>query len=253
MNTYINTIVIGAGGTGGHLFDRLVRLAYGMNNDQDKPDMQLTLVDGDIVESSNLLRQNFTLDDLGLNKASALASRYFEQMDVVTSVVTDYLTTPLDVVNLFKDDAAINIIIGAVDNHTARYQIEQAMLDVADTYKAVWIDSGNSDRSGQVIVSGSQEALRIPELLQYDSNLQLPQSPFEKYPESFMDFSGLNGDVTQLSCELAAISEPQNIATNIIAADTVFMLVNKLINNEFITKFEYKFDTNDLGVVASSI
>lgn len=251
LMTHIHTIIIGAGGTGGHLFDRIARLAYGMNIDVEKPDMTLTLVDGDRVEENNLLRQNFTLDDLGENKATALANRYYDQMGIATKVSTDYLTTPLDVINLLDSEASMNIIVGAVDNHTARYQIEQAMVDVADAYNAVWLDSGNMDRFGQVIVSGSYKALRIAELQAFDSNFQVPQSPFEKYPDSFMDFSGLNGDVTQLSCELSAISSPQNIATNIIAADTVFMLINKLINNEFITNFEYKFDTNDLGVVAA--
>lgn len=247
--SHIKIIVIGAGGTGGHLYDRLARLAYGHSVDPNKTDLNLTLVDGDIVEESNLLRQNFTFDDLGLNKAKALTDRYLFQMNVEGESIETFFTSPDQITSLFDASADLNIIVGAVDNNTARFLIDQAMSTTAEAYNVIWLDSGNLERLGQVIVSGSLKALRLPEIQAFDPNTKLPKSPFEKYPDSFMNFSGLNGDVTQLSCELAAVSAPQNIATNIIAADTVFLLINKIISGEILTEYEYKFDTSAIGVV----
>ena len=245
---YINLIILGAGGTGGHLFDSVARLAYGMNADPERPDLHLTLIDGDEVEEKNLLRQNFILDDLGENKAEALAYRYKDQMDVSTKAITEFFTKPEEIVALFDKDANFNVIVGAVDNHYARYLIEQAMVAHKDEYNAVWVDSGNGERFGQVIISGSEKVLQLEKIRSFVPDAPSPKSPFELYPESFMDFSGTNGDVTQLSCELAAISAPQNIATNIIAAHVVFMVLNKLFAGEVINCYEYKFDTQDLGV-----
>ena len=246
---YINLIILGAGGTGGHLFDFVARLAYGMNADPTRPDLHLTLIDGDEVEEKNLLRQNFTLDDLGENKAEALAYRYKDQMDVSTNVITSFFTKPSEITDLFDKEADFNVIVGAVDNHYARYLIEQSMVETKDEYNAVWVDSGNGDRFGQVIVSGSEAVLQVDKIREFVPDAPAPKSPFELYPESFMDFSGTNGDVTQLSCELSAISAPQNIATNIIAASTVFMILNKLFAGEILTTYEYKFGTQDLGIV----
>lgn len=245
---YINLIILGAGGTGGHLFDRVARLAYGMNADPNRPDLHLTLIDGDDVEDKNLLRQNFILDDLGENKAEALAYRYKDQMDVSTKVITEFFTTPDEITALFDPEADFNVIVGAVDNHYARYLIEQSMAVNKDEFNAVWVDSGNGERFGQVIVSGSEKVLQLDKIRSFIPDAPSPKSPFELYPESFMDFSGTNGDVTQLSCELAAISAPQNIATNIIAGDVTFMILNKLFAGEILTCYEYKFDTQDLGV-----
>lgn len=248
---YINLIIIGAGGTGGHLFDSVARLAYGMNADPERPDLHLTLVDGDEVEEKNLLRQNFVLDDLGENKAEALAYRYKDQMDISTNVITEFFTSPDQITALFDMNADFNVIVGAVDNHYARYLIEQSMIQNKDSANVVWVDSGNGDRFGQVIVSGSENVLQVEKIKELIPSHESPKSPFEKYPDEFMDFSGSNGDVTQLSCELSAISAPQNIATNIVAATTVFMILNKLFAGELLTCYEYKFETNVLGIVSA--
>ena len=62
--------MIGAGGTGGHIAPHLYRLLYAL----ERP-VQFVICDGDIVEEKNLVRQNFTKADLGLNKAQCLITR----------------------------------------------------------------------------------------------------------------------------------------------------------------------------------
>ncbi len=66
----IKIVMLGCGGTGGHIAPHLYRLLYALY----RP-VRFILCDGDIVEARNLVRQNFTPADLGENKAKVLAER----------------------------------------------------------------------------------------------------------------------------------------------------------------------------------
>lgn len=69
-NRPVKIVMLGAGGTGGHIAPHLYRLLYAL----ERP-VRFILCDGDIVEEKNLVRQNFTPADLGENKAKVLAER----------------------------------------------------------------------------------------------------------------------------------------------------------------------------------
>ena len=60
-------VMLGAGGTGGHIAPHLYRLLYAL----DRP-VRFIICDGDVVEEKNLVRQNFIPADLGENKARVL-------------------------------------------------------------------------------------------------------------------------------------------------------------------------------------
>ena len=70
-NRPVKIVMLGAGGTGGHIAPHLYRLLYAL----ERP-VRFIICDGDIVEEKNLVRQNFTPADLGENKAKVLAERY---------------------------------------------------------------------------------------------------------------------------------------------------------------------------------
>ena len=67
----IHIVMIGCGGTGGHIAPHLYRLLYSVFRPST-----VILCDGDLVEKKNLVRQNFVSCDLGRNKAEVLAERY---------------------------------------------------------------------------------------------------------------------------------------------------------------------------------
>ena len=67
----VKIVMLGAGGTGGHIAPHLYRLLYAL----DRP-VRFIICDGDVVEQKNLVRQNFIPADLGENKAQVLAERY---------------------------------------------------------------------------------------------------------------------------------------------------------------------------------
>ena len=67
-NRPVKIVMLGAGGTGGHIAPHLYRLLYAL----ERP-VRFIICDGDIVEEKNLVRQNFTPADLGENKAKVLS------------------------------------------------------------------------------------------------------------------------------------------------------------------------------------
>ena len=80
-NRPVKIVMLGAGGTGGHIAPHLYRLLYAL----ERP-VRFIICDGDIVEEKNLVRQNFTPADLGENKAKVLAElwgdRIFEKCGI---------------------------------------------------------------------------------------------------------------------------------------------------------------------------
>jgi len=58
----VKIIMLGAGGTGGHIAPHLYRLLHALNRYAE-----VVVCDGDIVEEKNLVRQNFISADLGVN------------------------------------------------------------------------------------------------------------------------------------------------------------------------------------------
>ena len=69
-NRPVKIVMLGAGGTGGHIAPHLYRLLYAL----ERP-VRFIICDGDIVEEKNLVHQNFTPADLGENTAKVLAER----------------------------------------------------------------------------------------------------------------------------------------------------------------------------------
>ena len=82
----VKIVMLGAGGTGGHIAPHLYRLLYAL----DRP-VRFIICDGDIVEQKNLVRQNFIPADLGENKAKVLAERYATVFGMETEYVPAFV------------------------------------------------------------------------------------------------------------------------------------------------------------------
>ena len=61
QNRPVKIVMLGAGGTGGHIAPHLYRLLYALG----QRECRFLIVDGDLVEKKNLVRQNFIEADLG--------------------------------------------------------------------------------------------------------------------------------------------------------------------------------------------
>lgn len=141
LNDFSVTIV-GCGGTGGFVADGLCRLLPSR--------ARLILVDHDRVEDRNLIRQNFSRGELGQFKSEVLAHRLACRYERPVA----YSVLPISMFRI----AVSGLVIGCVDNGPARREIaEQVKHSLSPYYgfSSWWIDAGNGEHHGQVIIGNS--------------------------------------------------------------------------------------------------
>ena len=143
-------LLVGAGGTGGFLAESLCRLFTGR-------DLTLILVDHDIVEPHNLLRQNFFKADIDKYKSEALAHRLAANFDIEIGFVPQPFNNHL-ANQTFKDHFQShfpNLLIGCVDNAAARQDMNDYVIK--HTNRSWLIDAGNGLNWGQVLIGNTDQ------------------------------------------------------------------------------------------------
>lgn len=162
-------LIIGGGGTGSRLVPLLAQF---LKTCAWIPNPEITIVDDDIVEEKNLLRQNFIAQDVGKHKAVVLAQRYSRAFNIpITPVVqriTEYVSRysvssgqTLEQIqeqnNLFVKHANNSIVVMCVDSPEARRAIVGNVLaqsgNIHGGGNILLLDSGNENDFGQVSVS----------------------------------------------------------------------------------------------------
>lgn len=142
----MQVILVGAGGTGARLGPDLARLL----SRGDK----LIIVDPDLIEERNLIRQHFVRRDVGRYKAEVVAER--ATLAATPGVEVDAQITTLtslgQLPNRTQHGVGVPTLwIGAVDNRSCRQMAAQAM-DAG--HVGLWVDAGNELRGGQVGLMG---------------------------------------------------------------------------------------------------
>ena len=139
---HFTVTVVGCGGTGGFAAEGLCRLLPARAD--------LALVDHDLVEERNLIRQNFSSEDLGRFKSEALARRLARRY----SRPIAYSIYPV----ALADIKAPGLVIGCVDNGSARREIAERVkhaLCPPYGYVSWWVDAGNGENYGQVLIGNT--------------------------------------------------------------------------------------------------
>lgn len=141
----IHVVMIGCGGTGGHIVPHLYRLLYSIFRPAE-----VILCDGDIVEQKNLVRQNFIQCDLGKNKAQVLAERYSVAFGMETCFMPRSIEDERMLSELLQPTHrdALVVLIGVVDNNRSRQLCNKVFYQASNL---VYIDSGNGLTNGQVV------------------------------------------------------------------------------------------------------
>ena len=215
----VKIIMLGAGGTGGHIAPHLYRLLHTL----ERP-VKIIIADGDIVEEKNLVRQNFISADMGRNKAQVLAERYASAFGMEVQYLPEFIENEEKLMELVRPDFGldynyylysqidgITILIGAVDNNKSRLMCHNVFKN-ADNL--IYIDSGNGEYTGQVVCGIRRNGRNyykpigdiFPDILKNT----------DKFP-------------TELSCAEAAISAPQSIVANIMAATAVVSYIYNIL------------------------
>jgi PRTRC genetic system ThiF family protein len=206
----VKIIMLGAGGTGGHIAPHLYRLLHTLN----RP-VKIIIADGDIVEQKNLVRQNFIAADLGRNKAQVLAERYASAFGMEVQYIPEFIESEDRLAGLVRPDIfpagpntyqrieGLSILIGAVDNNRSRQLCHKVFKQ---TDNLIYIDSGNGEFTGQIVCGIKRKGRTYYKPLGDLYPDVLEQT--DKFP-------------TELSCAEAAVSAPQSIVANIMAATAV--------------------------------
>lgn len=216
-------LVVGCGGTGGHLIPHLARMIGVMRHNSHTT--ELILADGDVVEEKNLVRQNFVGADLGKNKAVVMAARYSRAFGYEIIAFTEDLESRKAIIDLIGAGTAM--VVGCVDNNASRRVINEWFSQSNIYCDRFWIDSGNEESAGQVIL-GYNPPVNRPFGSRAAALFSTP-TVLEVFPEMQEDGGSFN---SQLSCAERAQSAPQNMQTNVTAATITMNYIQKILRRE---------------------
>ena len=233
----VKVVMLGAGGTGGHIAPHLYRLLYAL----ERP-VRFIICDGDVVEEKNLVRQNFIPADLGENKARVLAERYSTVFGMETEYVPSFVENEERLKGLLKPTTYRTgaylsmsvteqvILIGAVDNNKSRQLCHKVFYQAKEL---IYIDSGNGEYTGQVVcgIRSGGRTLYRPVGAVYPDVLK----ETDKFP-------------TELSCAEASVSAPQSIAANITAATAVVDIIYHILTEGESRVRQVMFSTTSCNV-----
>ena len=215
---YARILVVGVGGTGGHLVPNLFRLAYSLANKKEQQRIiNIILADGDRVEKKNLFRQNFIEKDLDQNKAEILSKRYGAAYGVETSYIPDYIENEdiiLEILKQTKEEKFLPILISCVDNNSSRQMFHRVFQKLDEIF---YIDSGNGEFTGQVVCGYKRKG-----------EVVLPPVG-ELYPDMLEVNAEEDKFRSEQSCGAVIVSSPQNMMANVMAATVIMGFVNDIV------------------------
>jgi hypothetical protein len=255
----INIVQIGAGGTGSWLTPLVSKFAYNLNRrffGQNNNKLSYTIIDDDIVEDRNILRQNFTEWDILKPKAQALINRGCIEYEHIraknirletklkfTKILNEYhketidlegLSNDLNTGELIESLRSLYIILGCVDNNKSRRMIystlktmtslnidifrsvDQAKWQLKCPISSIYIDSGNNIYNGQIVTTWFN-------LDQFDLKNK------NQKPINFLQMFKLTEEETTQSC---AFFGDQSQSINNLAASLIFCNLQNIIVND---------------------
>lgn len=219
--------IIGCGGNGSHLVSDVARLISTLDKN-----ISIILVDGDIVEEKNLIRQHFTQADIGENKAKVLAGRYSAAYGVDIGYHTEYLTEE-NAPQILSHISKPQLFITCTDNLKSRQVVATQKGDM-------WIDLGNEDRSGQVTFSSLKKKPYRSTLFLSGTSFPTP-TVFELFPE-MEERAKQEVPINQRSCAEMAAEAPEQVGfVNVMCAAIAKNYVHALLTQRPIKTYQAFF------------
>ncbi len=204
--------VVGCGGNGSIFVSHLCRIWNAWVALGGDP-FEITLIDDDVVSEANLARQCFCADDVGRPKSVVLAQRASAFFGIsIKAQATRYEGG-------YLNDADNAVVVGCVDNVATRKVIAKATKG-----RAYWLDLGNADHSGQVVLGGHG----LPTVL-------------DLYP----DLIKSKDKKSAPSCSAAESLERQDLFINPLVATLAGNLLWKLMRTGRLTHHGYVINLNE--------
>lgn len=222
----VKIVMLGVGGTGGYAAPYIYRLIHTL----ERP-VRFLVADGDVVEEKNLVRQNFVHADLGRNKAAVMAERYASAFGMEVAYLPEFIEDENTLAPLLTSSVwnkELVILIGAVDNNRSRQMCHSVFQKAKEL---IYIDSGNGQYTGQVVCG----------IRRNGRTYYKPVGTL--YPDVLADTGKFP---TELSCAEAAISAPQSVAANVMAATAVLSYLYDILVLGDITVRNITFSTKNI-------
>ncbi|MCP2025793.1 PRTRC genetic system ThiF family protein [Flavobacterium sp. HSC-32F16] len=207
----ITVNLIGAGGTGSKVLTALMEMNHSLI-ELGHAGLSVRLWDDDIVTSANLGRQRFAHCEVGLYKSVTLINRANRFMG--TAWKAENVKFEKDNLGRLPKNAGAVIYISCVDNVQSRFEIadilngQKSCLHNRDEPK-YWMDFGNSQHTGQVILS-TIKGIKQPNSEKYETVTSLPF-----VTEEFADLLTQSEEQDDTpSCSLAESLEKQDLFIN---------------------------------------
>lgn len=207
-------VVIGVGGTGGILSQKLSRFI----NANDT----LLLIDGDKIEMKNLIRQPYFKNELNEFKSTVMSTKInsytkFSNCFSVEQYISSSKSLILFIQKIMDEYVDKLFIISTVDNHKTRLfiegSIEEIKLMLINKFKNAelnYIDSANEDFNGDIFVNIFRSSKYI--------NIK------EETEEELI--------LTPESCEeLISNGNIQQFTTNDFAANLILKSISNILNS----------------------
>ena len=163
----VTVFVIGAGGTGSQVITNLARMSMALQA-LGHPGLHVTVFDPDTVSQANIGRQLFSETELGLNKAVSLVTRINRFFGYAWTAEPQCFST-----RNFSGESTANIIITCTDNIRSRLTLWKFLKKVRKenfsdhSAPIYWMDFGNSQTKGQVIIGTVREKVLQPSSQEY--------------------------------------------------------------------------------------
>ncbi len=160
-----NIYIIGAGGTTSWFLPKLIKI---LNIFSHEKSFNILIVDGDIVESKNLTRQNFIQQDVGKYKAEILATRYSNLIKdpekISISFINKYVYGQLkperfnefsddfinfdDIFSSLRNNYIPHIVFNLVDNEGVKKDLD--LFFKSQILRIIYFSAGVNLHNGQI-------------------------------------------------------------------------------------------------------
>lgn len=226
----INIFVVGGGGTASWFVPFALRLTkYG----KVFPNIKITVIDGDHLETKNLGRQNFHQKYLNQNKAKALSETWGSFVGYPVAYIDKFLFTADEMRKVFcPPTGELPIIMGCVDSIPCRAEINKVFKD-PNSPRMLWIDAGNREKDGQVIVADNRD----PRFL----------TIVDRNKELFSEENIQRERESEMSCAEHTEENIQNMTANVHAATYQFEILSILLGGDAIDFSCLTFDTKNMA------
>lgn len=206
----VHVLVVGCGGNGSAIAAGLPYLHQAMLVQGHSGGLDVTLMDGDLISSTNCVRQPFSRHEIGLPKAVVLATRINLFFGLKWKVAAEHFTDKCD-------PGRVDFLIGCVDSRAARKDIATW---VAGDRRSVyyWLDLGNNADSGQFVLGQPLNAVNRRRA----SRLRTAAELFPEITDTALDVN--DGP----SCSAAEVLERQEPFVNSTLANHALALLARL-------------------------